>query len=58
MTDKKEAESVSPKQSLVEQAEVVTETKPAFRLPTGEVVLLDGLLIWMANILYEINKKL
>lgn len=42
--------------SKVELTEVATETVTAFKLPDGTVANMDGLLLWIANTLWDIKK--
>jgi len=44
--------------SEVELTEVPTQMAIAYKLPNGETVSADGLLLWIANTLYDIKKGL
>lgn len=54
--EEEEEEKEKPKDS-VELTEVVTQTAPAFKLPDGSEVNADELLVWIANLVYEIKKN-
>ena len=43
---------------VVELTQIVTQTAEAFKLPTGEVVDLNGYLVWLGNLVYELKKGL
>lgn len=46
------------KHNLVELTEVVTQTAPAYKLPTGETVGLEVYLVWMGNQIWQLNQKI
>lgn len=56
----KEIVKEEPKEELkqVEATLMIESTKPAFKLPDGEIVEVNELLVWMANKIYEMSKKL
>lgn len=57
MEEKKPATEKKEKKGI-EIVEIPTQTAEAFRLPTGEDVGLNGLLVFIANKLIELEKKL
>lgn len=40
----------------VELVDVVTQTAPAFKLPSGETVGLNEYLVWLGNLVYKLTK--
>jgi len=47
-----------PESNEVELTSVITQTETAFKLPDGNIVSLNELLVWMANKLHDISRKL
>jgi hypothetical protein len=54
MTEKKE--EVKTEKSAVELTQVVTDTRPAFKLPDGSVVQFEEYLVWLGNEVHKIHK--
>ena len=50
----KEAPRAKPAE--VTSTAIVTQTSPAFKLPNGEVVTLEGLFLWMSNEILAIRR--
>lgn len=46
----------SKQSTTVEATEIVKETELGFKLPDGEIVTKDGLLLWMAQQIFEVKK--
>lgn len=42
----------------VESTLMMESTKPAFKLPDGEVVEINEYLVWLGNLVYQMSKKL
>lgn len=53
-----EEKAEAKKEKVVEMTEVVTQTAQAFKLPNGEVVGMNELLVWIANSIVEIKRKI
>lgn len=49
-----------PKEEIkkVEETLMIESTKPAFKLPDGEIVELNAYLVWLGNMIYQLNKKI
>lgn len=42
----------------VESSLLIESTKPAFKLPDGEIVEINDYLVWLGNLVYNMSKKL
>lgn len=42
----------------VESTLLIESTKPAFKLPNGEIVEVNDYLVWLGNLVYQMSKKL
>lgn len=42
----------------VESTLMIESTKPAFKLPDGEIVEVNEYLVWLGNLVYQMSKKL
>jgi len=51
-------QEVKPEIKQVESTLMIESTKPAFKLPDGEVVEVNEYLVWLGNLVYQISKKI
>lgn len=42
----------------VESTLLIESTKPAFKLPDGQIVEINDYLVWLGNLVYQMSKKL
>ena len=47
-----------PEVKQVESTLIIESTKPAFKLPDGEIVEVNDYLVWLGNLVYQMSKKL
>ena len=47
-----------PEIKQVESTLIIESTKPAFKLPDGEIVEVNDYLVWLGNLVYQMSKKL
>ena len=57
MAKESEAKPKEENKDEVELTSVATQTAPAVKLPTGEVVSMEDYLVWLGNQIYEIKKN-
>ena len=51
-------EEPKPEIKQVESTLMIESTKPAFKLPDGDIVEINDYLVWLGNLVYEMSKKL
>lgn len=51
-------QEVKPEIKQVESTLLIESTKPAFKLPDGEIVEINDYLVWLGNLVYNMSKKL
>lgn len=51
-------QETKPEVKQVESTLMIETTKPAFKLPDGEIVEINDYLVWLGNLVYQMSKKL
>lgn len=51
-------QEAKPELKQVESTLIIESTKPAFKLPDGEIVEVNDYLVWLGNLVYQMSKKL
>lgn len=51
-------QEVKPEVKQVESTLLIESTKPAFKLPDGDIVEINDYLVWLGNLVYNMSKKL
>lgn len=51
-------QEAKPEIQQVEATLMIESTKPAFKLPNGDIVEVNEYLVWLGNLVYNMSKKL
>ena len=51
-------QEAKPEIKQVESTLLIESTKPAFKLPDGDIVEVNDYLVWLGNLVYNMSKKL